>query len=252
MSRPSANFLSLVEKWLLYTGEVSLEHMNFTRAQKYRVLLVKEVYDMWVGDKQVNFSDLFRRLSARDYSAFLHDAKFAATEERRRIAQEYVDALNIKSPDTRRTASEISNDVFLLNHVIDRFNVDVSAIEKAKVVDASDWLIREGMKMGDARAVKNGADLKMTMNKNFDEKQNFADKIPNPNINITQDVSIIKPDRESLSEEERKRLAKKYGLEDSDIVDLEQGMDGIWHDPEDEEPKSDVFEYNEALANKQD
>ena len=252
MSRPSANFLSLVEKWLLYTGEVSLEHMNFTRAQKYRVLLVKEVYDLWVEDKQVNFSDLFRRLSSRDYSAFLHDAKYAATEERRRIAQEYVDALGIKSADTRRTASEISNDVFLLNHVIDRFNVDVTAIEKAKVVDASDWLIREGMKMGDARAVKNGADLKMTMNKNFDEKQNAADKMPNPNINVTGDVSIIKPDKESLSEEERKRLAKKFGLEDGDIIEMEQGMDGIWHERESDEPKPDVFEYNEELANRQE
>lgn len=237
MSKPSENFFNKVERWLL--GGITIEKMILTPDQRFRALLAYEAYQIWLQDKQIRPSDVMRRLAAREYPVLLRRA-----DDGDQKAQEYVAAMNIR-PGIQRTPTEISNDVALFNHIIGRFDTPIDNIEKAKVQDASDWLIREGMKMGDPRSVKSGADLKMQLNNNFQEKENPEDQMPASDINITADVSVVKRDRVNYTDEERKRMARRYGLTDKQVVDMIQNSDGTWQIPEeqpDHEPEKDVFD----------
>lgn len=237
MSRPSQNYLDKVERWLM--GGLTLDRMAMTLDQKFRAKLVYEAYQVWLQDKQIRPTDLMRRLAAREYPIVLHKA-----EEGDPVAQELVQLMHMK-PGVPRSFTEISNDVSVFNWIVGRFDTGIEHIEKAKVVDASDWLIREGMKMGDARAVKSGADIKMQLNNNFNEKDDAASKMPTTEINITGDVSIIKSDRVNYTPEERKRLAKKFNLSDKEFTDMVQNEDGTWQMPDEEPDKEftpDVFD----------
>ena len=169
MSKPSQEYLSRVEKWIL--GGLSIQHMNMSLVQKFRARIAYEAYQFWLGDKQIRPTEMMRRIAAREYAIYLEKAARGDKE-----AQLYIDALNIKH-DIPRTPSEISNDVFVFNWIIGRLNVDTTHIERAKVEDASDWLIKEGMSRHDARAVKSGADLKMQLHDKFNEKENAVKKM---------------------------------------------------------------------------
>jgi len=230
MSKPSQEYLSRVEKWIL--GGLTIQHMNMTFVQKFRARLAYEAYQVWLTDKQIKPSDLMRRIAAREYSMLLKKA-----DEGNEEARQYVDALHIV-PGVARTISEISNDVYVLNWLVSRFDTPVQNIEKAKVVDASDWLIREGMKMGNAKAVKSGADIKMQINNNFNEDDDVADKMPHTEINITGDVSIVKSDRVNYTDEEKRKLARKFGLTMNEVQDMIQDENGVWQLP-DEAPEED-------------
>lgn len=237
MSSISDKYYDKVERWLL--GGISIERMVMTPAQKFRAMLAYEAYQIWLQDKQIKATDLMRKLAARQYPVLLHKA-----QQGDQLAQQYVKDMNIK-PGVPRTLTEISNDVKLFNHIIDRFNVPTDAIEKAKVVDASDWLIREGMKMGDARSVKSGADLKMALHDNFQQKDDPAASMPKSDINITMDVSVVKHDRINYTPEERKRIARRYGLTDKQVIEMMQNSDGTWQIPDEqpeEEQQPDVFD----------
>ena len=237
MSKPSEKYFDKVERWLL--GGLKIEKIIMSPDQRFRALLAYEAYQLWIQDKQIRPADIMRRLAAREYPMLLRKA-----EEGDQRAQEYVDAMKIR-PGVPRTPTEISNDVALLNHIIAKFDVPTEAIERAKVQDASDWLIREGMKMGDARSVKSGADLKMQLNNNFQEKESAAEQMPDSDINITGDVSTIKRDRVNYTDEEKKKYARKYGLTDKQVIDMIENSDGSWSMPDEEpekEPEKDVFD----------
>ena len=237
MSKPSEKYFDKVERWLL--GGLKIEKIIMSPDQRFRALLAYQAYQLWIQDKQIRPADIMRRLAAREYPMLLRKA-----EEGDQRAQEYVDAMKIR-PGVPRTPTEISNDVALLNHIIAKFDVPTEAIERAKVQDASDWLIREGMKMGDARSVKSGADLKMQLNNNFQEKENAAEQMPDSDINITGDVSTIKRDRVNYTDEEKKKYARKYGLTDKQVIDMIENSDGSWSMPDEEpekEPEKDVFD----------
>lgn len=237
MSKPSPVFLDKVERWLL--GGVNIEKVVMSPDQRFRAMLAYEVYKIWLSDKQIRPSDMFRKIAAREYPIILERA---AAGETKYI--EYVRAMNIR-PGIPRTPTEIANDVALLNHIIGRFDTSIENIEKAKVQDASDWLIREGMKMGDTGAVKKGADLKMQLNNNFQEKENPTEQMPNADINITGDVSVIKRDRVNYSDEFKRKMARKHGLSEKQVIDLVQNADGSWQMPDenqDVEPTPDIFD----------
>ena len=237
MSKPSEKYFDKVERWLL--GGLKIEKIIMSPDQRFRAMLAYEAYQLWIQDKQIRPADIMRRLAAREYPMLLRKS-----EEGDQRAQEYVDAMKIR-PGVPRTPTEISNDVALLNHIIAKFDVPTEAIERAKVQDASDWLIREGMKMGDARSVKSGADLKMQLNNNFQEKENAAEQMPDSDINITGDVSTIKRDRVNYTDEEKKKYARKYGLTDKQVIDMIENSDGSWSMPDEEpekEPEKDVFD----------
>lgn len=239
MSKPSSKYLSIVEKWII--GDLSIQHMNMTMPQKFRAQIAFEAYQLWTGNKQMRVSKVMRNLAKRNYEILLRKA-----EEGDAKAIEYVETIGIK-PGVNRSATEISNDVYVLNWLIGRLNIDTTNIERAKVEDASDWLISEGMKMGDARAVKSGADLKMQLHKNFDEKENAADQMPNTDINITGDVSVIKSDRVNYTDEEKRKLMRKYGLAEKEIIDMQQDENGIWQMSDagvEDDEEQDVFDEN--------
>lgn len=236
MSKPSEKYFDKVERWLL--GGITIEKMVLSPDQRFRALLAYEAYQIWIQDKQIRPSDVMRRIAAREYPVLLQRASEGDTK-----AMEYVVAMNVR-PGVPRTPTEISNDVALFNHIIGRFDTPIDNIEKAKVQDASDWLIREGMKMGDPRSVKSGADLKMQLNNNFQEKEDVAGQMPSSEITITTDVSVVKRDRVNYTDEERKKMAKRYGLTDKQVVDMIQNSDGTWQMPDEQpepEPEKDVF-----------
>ena len=248
-SKLSTKFLDKVERWIL--GGVDIAKMAMSPDQKYRAMVAYEAYQVWLQNHQIKTMELVRNISNRNYPVLLQKAK-----DGDETAQEMVRVMGVR-PDVPRSISNLSNDVSLLNHIIARFDVEQTAIEKAKVQDASDWLIREGMKMGDARAVKSGADIKMTLHGNFSEKLDAESQLPAVEINITGDVSVIKRDRINYTAEEKKRMARRYGLTEKEVVEMIQGTDGTWQmptdnaEPEQEEPdyfeqaEEDVFPENE-------
>ena len=68
--------------------------------------------------------------------------------------------------------------------------------------------------------------------------------MPNTNINITGDVGVVKEGRESLTDEEREKLRRKYGLTDKELAVQMEEINGVWQAPEEEEER-DIFTENE-------
>lgn len=241
MSKPSSKYFDLVERWLL--GGLPIQRMNMSPDRRFRALLAYEAYQIWIQDKQIRPADIMRRIAAREYPILLHKAEIGDE-----TAKGYVAAMNVRA-GVPRTITEISNDVALFNHLVGYFDTPTVNIERAKVSDASDWLIREGMKSGNAKSVKSGADLKMQLYDNFKQEETPAEQMPNMEINITGDVSVVKRDRVNYTDEEKKRLAKKYGLTVRQVVELTQQPDGSWQaadetDKEDDMGIQDVFDIN--------
>lgn len=225
MSKPSSKYLEKVDKWLL--GGLPIRNMAMSIDQKFRARIAYEAYQVWLNSKQINATNVIRNIAAREYELLLLKASEGSAE-----AAQVVEALNI-TEGVPRTPTEIANDVAVLNHIIDRFSVDTEAIERAKVGDASDWLIREGMKSGDPRSVASGANIKMTLYNNFNAKEDAASQMPTTDINITGDVGVIKPGRTNLTPEELQKLRKKYNLTADEVEDFEQDEDGSYSVPVD-------------------
>lgn len=231
-------YLSTVEKFI-FSG-CSLRHMNMTEEQKLRTMIVYEAYQIWITDKQIRPMDICRRISARIYGDML------ARAGKDPVYRQLCEKLRIR-PGVPRDYSRLSNDVQTLDHIIGRFNAPTANIEKAKVIDASDWLIEEGMKSGNDRAVKNGADLKMKLNKDFDEQQQGFENLADTDINITADVSVVKPDRKNYTEEEKRALARQFGLPEKEVEDLILNAEGMYETApmDDMEEAPDIFMEDE-------
>ena len=77
---------------------------------------------------------------------------------------------------------------------------------------------------------------------NFQEERDATDEMPDMSrIAITQDVSIVKRDRINYTEEEKLRMARKYGLTTKDLQEIED--DEMFNEKREEDP--DYFEYME-------
>ena len=88
------------------------------------------------------------------------------------------------------------------------------------------------------------------LNNDFKEDKNEADKMPLMEINITGDVSVIKRDRVNYTDEERKRIARKYGLSEKQVINMIQDSNGTWQMPSEEgdKPKEkDIYELNDDM-----
>lgn len=237
MARVGDNYLELVDKFIFMGGEI--RHMNMTEEQKLRTMISYEAYQVWMSNKQIKAMDLCRRISSRIYSDMLershHDEYYAELCER----------LNVR-PGKQREYSKLSNDVATFDHLVGRFNTPTINIEKAKVIDASDWLLTEGMKNGNERSVTSGAKLKMDLFKGFDERQQGFEDIAETDINITGDVSVVKPDRENYSEEYLKKLADQYGISQREVEDLMLNDKGEYETaPKSVEREKDIYERSE-------
>ena len=234
----SDRYLDKVDKFIF--GGQAIQHMAMTEEQKLRTLIAYEAYQVWMSNKQIRPMDLCKRISARIYSDMLtraeHDPHY----------RDLCAKLSIQ-PGKPRDYQRLSNDVQTLDHIIGRFNAPTVNIEKAKVIDASDWLIEEGMKSGNDRAVKNGADLKMKLHKDFDEQAQGFDNLANTDVNITADVSVVKPDRTNYTDEQKREFARRFGLPDKEVDELIRNSDGVYETaPVEAEEGRDIFLENES------
>lgn len=237
MSKVGDNYLSLVEKFIFKGGEI--RYMNMTEEQKLRTLIAYEAYQTWMSNKQIQPMDLCRRISARIYGEMLrkaeHDLHFA----------DLCRKLDIR-PGKQREYNKLANDVMTFDHIVGRFNAPTVNIEKAKVQDAASWLISEGMKSGNDRSVTNGAKLLMDLNKDFDERNQGYDGMADTDINITGDVSVVKPGRENYSDEFKRKLAKSLNIPVSEVEEMVRREDGVYETaPIDDEDNMDIFEQAE-------
>lgn len=233
----SEKYLSLVDKFI-FMG-TPLKHIAMNEEQKLRTMIAYEAYQVWMTNKQIRPMDLCRRISSRIYGDMLaraeHDPHYKQLCEQLKIV-----------PGKQRDYSRLANDVQTLDHIIGLFNAPTANIEKAKVIDASDWLIEEGMKSGNDRAVKNGADLKMKLHKDFDEQQQGFDNLANTDVNITADVSVVKPNRTNYTDEQKRALAKKFGLPEREVEELIRNSDGVYETAPIEAPEEyDIYIENE-------
>lgn len=230
MSKPSDNAVEITKKWFLHNGNVGLERMNMTYPQKYRAKLVYELYNLFINDKDIDLMATARNIAARDYAQMLeqvNNENASTSPNLQELSKKYVAALKIK-PGVKRSYSELSNDLYVFDKIVGAFDNVNMAVQKAKTINDLDWASREGKKMGDIKSVISAAKERMNLFNNFDEKKDAASQMPKTNINITGDVTVVKPDNKNLTEEELKKLYSKYGLSQKDIIEMKENGEGVF------------------------
>lgn len=237
-SKPSSDYLDKIKKWI--DGGLQIEHMSMTPAQKFRGMMCLQAYHLWMQNKQVKIRQVMMNIAQKQYAQLLCSAKLGNED-----AIEMCRSLGIEGDQVpMRSLAEISNDVYTFNRVMRMYDESDDFIEKSKVLDGSDWLISEGMKRGDARSVKSGIDTKMSLFHNFDGRDNPAEQMPNTMINITGDVSVIDSARANYSDEQKEKMAKRYGLSLDSVKEMIEREDGTYsEDPGvEKEKEKDIFE----------
>lgn len=227
MAVVSEKYLQKVEKHIM--GGIPIERMNMTAEQKLRTIITFEAYQMWISNKIVDPVELCRRISERTYSQMLFRAAYDPE------MAEFCRKAGITA-GRKRSPVEISNDVRTLDFIIGRFHEPVANIERAKVVQSSDWLIRYGMTYGNDRSVSSGAKLKMALYRDFDEKEQNFDRIAETDVNITGDVSVIKAGQVNLTEEELEAVRKRYKINKKEAEDLFLNENGEYETAASSEP----------------
>lgn len=243
MSALSPNYCNKVERWLL--GGVPLENMNMSPDQRFRAHLVSEVYQHWISSPSINPRKMLQNFSARNYAFLLRKAAQDIPDDPTvREARELVRVLRI-TDTTVRSENEISNDVALLNWLTGRLSTSKKHIHKAMFESNIEWMQNFGRETGTWQAVKQANQDLAKINNDFKDDDDPQEQMPNTQINITGDVSIIKSDRQSMSDEERERLRKKYGLTEKEMAQQLEEIDGVWQAPADDEEEKDFFEEME-------
>jgi DNA-binding transcriptional regulator YiaG len=132
-----------------------------------------------------------------------------------------------------------------VNALAGRLSVAKKHIQKAMYEDNIEWLMQYGRKNGNVAAIKEAQRNLEKINNDFKEDDNPQEQMPNTNINITSDVSIIKKDRKTMTDEEREQMRKKYGLTQKEYAIQLEEINGIWKQPDADEPEQDIFVENE-------
>lgn len=240
MSQITQGTLARIDKWL--AQGISIETMFPNLEQRYRMQLCAEYYKRWVQNKDIDPRTTCRNIARRDYELFINQAAQGNKE-----AVAMIQALGITVDDEgnvkNRTITELNNDVAVCNHIIRFFTTDESPRHKAMYLNSAEWLIRTGKQQNNDRAVDKGMQALANIYGNFIEEKDATDEMPDMSrIAITQDVSIVKRDRINYTEEEKLRLARKYGLTAKDMRDIaeEESLQAVGKDAE-----PDYFEYME-------
>lgn len=239
MSGITQNTLARIDKWLSYGTSMQTAFPKLE--QRYRMQVCSEFYKRWVQNKDIDPRTVCRNIARRDYEMFFNQAA-----QGNKAAQEYVLALKITLDDEGnicpRTVTELNNDVLVCNHLIRFFQTDESPRHKAMYLSSAEWLIRTGKQQNNDRAVDKGMQALANVYGNFQEEKDATDEMPDMSrIAITQDVSIVKRDRVNYTEEEKLRMARKYGLTTKDLQEIED--EELLSGGKPEEP--DYFEYME-------
>lgn len=242
MSQLSQNYVDKVVRWTY--GQVDLERMNMTPEQQFRARLCLECYKLFTENPSIPVRRIVKNIAARDYKNL-----FAQADLGNEAAAQMIAALGIcRNPETGivsvRSETNLSNDIWLVNQLVGRLNVSKTHIHRAMYEANIDWLNNHGRKTGTWQAIKEAQRDLEVINNGFKDNEDPQEQMPNTNINITGDVGVVKEGRESLSDEEREKLRKKYGLTDKELsVQLEE-INGVWQEPEPEEEKPDIFDEN--------
>ena len=103
-----------------------------------------------------------------------------------------------------------------------------------------EWLSEYGRQTGTWQAVKEANQEMFKLHNDFKDDDDPQEQMPNTNINITGDVSVVKADRQSMSDEEREKMKKKFGLTEKELAIEMEEINGMWQEPVEEEEK-DIF-----------
>lgn len=235
-----------VEKVVAWThGGVPLERMNMTLEQKFRANLCLECYRVFMNNTGTPIRTIVRNLAARDYRRIADEAELGNERYREMMA-----ALGIRrDPETGavslRSETNVANDIWLVNQLLARLNTSKRYIHQAMVEANIEWLSEYGRQTGTWQAVKEANKELMDLHKNFADDDDPQEQMPSTNINITGDVGIIKEGRESLTDEERRAMRRKYGLTEKELAQELEEINGVWQPVDDDEEKRDVFVENE-------
>ena len=242
MSQLSQGYVDKVVRWTY--GQVDLERMNMTPEQQFRARLCLECYKLFTENPSIPVRKIVKNIAARDYKNL-----FAQADLGNESAREMIAALGIcRDPETgvvsTRSETNLSNDIWLINQLVARLNVSKKHIHKAMFEDNISWMMNYGRKTGTWQAVKQANQDLAKINNDFKDDEDPQEQMPNTNINITGDVGVVKEGRESLSDEEREKLRKKYGLTDKELTVQLEEINGVWQEPEPEEEPKDIFDEN--------
>ena len=233
MSQLSPTYCTKVERWIL--GGVPLEKMNMRPDQMFRAHLVTEAYEHWIGSPHIEPRKMLKNFAARKYQFLLRCAREGSEE-----AREMVEALHITEQSVR-SENEISNDVSLLNFLTGRLSTSKKNIHRAMFESNIEWMQNFGRKTGTWQAVKQANQDLAKINNDFKDDDDPQEQMPNTQINITGDVGVVKEGQESLSDDERKAIRKKYGLTDKEESVYLEEINGIYQAPDPDDGETDVF-----------
>lgn len=242
MSQPTQNYIDKVVRWAY--GQIDLQKMNMRPDQRFRARLALECYHKFMENPAVPVRQMVKRIAARDYALLVQNAAMGIAD-----AQEMVADLGItQNPETgvisTRSETNIANDIFVVNQLCARLNVSKQHIQKAMYEDNITWLMGFGRKTGNVSAIKEAQRNLEKINNDFRGDDDPQEQMPNTQINITGDVSVVKEGRQSLSDDERQRLMRKYGLTEKEYAQELEEINGVWQDPNEAEEK-DIFIENE-------
>ena len=242
MSQLSQGYVDKVVRWS--TSGVELDKMHMSLDQKFRARLCLECYRLFTENPAVPVRTIVKNIARRDYRTLADNARLGNQE-----AAEMMQALGISvNPDTGavsvRSETNLSNDIWLVNQLVARLNVSKKHIHTAMFEDNISWMMNYGRKTGTWQAVKQANQDLAKINNDFKDDDDPQEQMPNTNINITGDVSVVKSDRQSLSDEEREKLRRKYGLTEKELATELEEINGVWQAPEEEEER-DIFTENE-------
>ena len=243
MSQPTQNYIDKVVRWAY--GQIDLQKMNMRPDQRFRARLALECYHKFMENTAVPVRQMVKRIAARDYALLVKNAALGIED-----AQEMVAALGITQDPTTgvvstRSETNIANDIYVINQLCSRLNVSKQHIQKAMYEDNITWLMGFGRKTGNVSAIKEAQRNLEKINNDFRGDEDPQGQMPNTQINITGDVSVVKEGRQSLSDDERKRLMRKYGLTEKEYAQELEEINGVWQAPDEEEEEKDIFVENE-------
>ena len=243
MSQLSQSYVDKVVRWTY--GQVDLERMNMTPEQQFRARLCLECYKLFTENPSIPVRKIVKNIAARDYKNL-----FAQADLGNESAREMIAALGIcRNEETgvvsTRSETNLSNDIWLINQLVARLNVSKKHIHKAMFEDNISWMMNYGRKTGTWQAVKQANQDLAKINNDFKDDEDPQEQMPNTNINITGDVSVVKSDRHSLEPDEVDKLRKKYGLTEKELAQEMEEINGVWQPVDDDEEKPDIFVENE-------
>lgn len=240
MSQLSTGYVNNVIAWT--TNGLPIEKMHMSLEQKFRAQMCLECYRVFMNNPSTPIRTIVKNIAARDYKQMIDLA-----ERGNPASQEMVNALGIRRDAetgaiSLRSETNIANDIWLVNQLLARLNQSKKHIHLAMVEANAEWLSEYGRQTGTWQAVKEANQEMFKLHNDFKDDDDPQSQMPNTNINITGDVGVIKEGRESMSDEEKKQLRKKYGMTEKEYAQEMEEINGVWQPIEEDK---DVFIENE-------